>query len=270
MKKVLILGYTGKVGSALMNVYKNAIGLNSKDFNALDCSSIDYIIKKIKPDIVINCVAYQGIDMCETNPKKALIINGTFPKHLSTLSKHIKFTLIHFSTECVFPNRNEPFTESDIPNPLNYYGWTKLIGECNIRMSGNYDYYIFRLPLVFGKNPKRSQIVEKMIDSHNKFLSIADDVKTTPTYSKDIAKRVKWILDNRMPNGIYHICNDGKVSLYDLINVICKDKEIKRTTYKNFSYKGEKNYNSGLISNKLPRMRNWKEAVEEYLEEENT
>ena len=80
MKKILIFGHTGKVGTALLKAFPDAIGLNSKDFDALNYEHIGRFIEGYKPDIIFNCIPYQGIDKCEKNPDKAIIINSMFPK----------------------------------------------------------------------------------------------------------------------------------------------------------------------------------------------
>ena len=104
-KKVLLLGYTGKMGLALSEVFSDGYlceGKNSKDFDASDFAQVRHLIESSKPDIVINTVTLLGIDLCEQEAQKAFRLNTLYPKFLAELSKEYNFLLIHFSTDAVF------------------------------------------------------------------------------------------------------------------------------------------------------------------------
>jgi len=86
MNNVLVLGHTGKIGSAIYEGLSdecNVIGLNTKNFDATKLETIKNHIDRIKPDIVINCIVYSGMDKCESNPHTTFKINSLFPRYLS-------------------------------------------------------------------------------------------------------------------------------------------------------------------------------------------
>jgi len=278
-KKILLLGYTGKMGLALNEVLKEdytIIGKNSKDFNAENFDEVRDMIENIKPDIVINTVAFLGIDPCEKDPMKALKLNALYPKLLAELSNKIGFLLVHFSTDAVFNNeKNDLYVESDTPKPLNVYGLTKYGGDCFIQAIAT-KYYIFRLSVLFGKSIKNNQFIEKMlqkVEEGNNVIKIADDVVSSPSYSLDIANEIKKILRSSLPFGLYHLINDGKATLFELIFEIVKNLnlniKVEKASFKDFPYIGIKNLNTPIKSEKIRPLRPWKEAVKDYTQKLN-
>ena len=163
-KKLLLLGSTGKMGVAVHDAFKkkyDVFGKNSKDFDATSPKTVNSLIEKIRPDIVVNTVAYLGIDPCELEPEKALHMNTMFPKHLAELSEKKGFVLAHFSTDAVFPDsEGSAFTENDSPRPLNIYGLTKFGGDSLIQSIAS-QHYIFRLPVLLVPPPKRISLWRK-------------------------------------------------------------------------------------------------------------
>lgn len=273
-KKILLLGSTGKMGIALSDVFSDkyeVVGKNSRDFDANNFEEVRKLINHNKPDILINTVAFLGIDPCEKEPQKALQLNTLLPKFLAELSNEHKFLLVHFSTDAVFNNKKSCFyTESESPSPLNIYGFTKFGGDCFVEAIAK-RYYIFRISVLFGETQKDTQFVEKMLQKAmrgDKILRVSNDIISSPTYSRDAAREIKRILDKGSKFGIYHLANRGKASLYELIKEVVKvlglDVKIEQASYKDFPYVGIKNTCTPLRSKKLKSLRPWKEAVNEY------
>lgn len=273
-KKILLLGSTGKMGIALTEALSGkyeVAGKNSRDFDAADFEAVRKLINDNKPDILINTVAFLGIDPCEKEPQRALQLNTLLPKFLAELSNEKDFLLVHFSTDAVFNDRKSGFYgESDPPCPLNIYGFTKFGGDCFVRSIAR-SYYIFRISVLFGETQKDTQFVEKMLNraiEGNKVLRVASDIISSPTYSRDVAGEIRSILDSGKKSGIYHLANKGKASLYDLMKEIVKglglNVKVEAASYKDFPYLGIKNTCTPLKSEKLEFLRPWKEAVKEY------
>lgn len=272
--KILLLGSTGKMGIALRDVFGGdffVVGKNNSDFNALNFEQVRILIEENKPNIVINTVAFLGIDPCEKDPAKALGLNTLYPKLLAELSNEKIFLLIHFSTDAVFNNEKGDFyTEKDCPHPLNMYGVTKYGGDCFIQAIAK-RYYIFRIPVLFGETIKSTQFVEKMLQKVNegqRVLKISDDIISSPTYSKDVAREVCRILYASYQFGLYHVANEGKASLYDLMKEIIEnlnfDVRVEKASYKEFPFLGIKNTFTPIKSEKITPLRHWREAVKEY------
>jgi dTDP-4-dehydrorhamnose reductase len=273
-KKILLLGNTGTIGTAITKVFSltyDIIGKNSRDFDAEHPEQVRKIIEEINPDIVINCVVRLG-KLCEDNPEESWKINSLFVRYLAKLSNEFSFLLVHFSTVAIFPSKLKIYhTESHIPCSTHVYGVTKYASECFLKADTE-RYYLFRLPLVFGVSNTitNSPLITRLVRSvkEGKITKLATDIYYTPSYNIDIAKRIKEIIENEYPYGTYHICNEGDGSLYDIIKeIIDDDIKIQRASYRDFPmHKAQDIY--GLIkSEKLECMRHWKEAIKDYKKE---
>jgi len=259
------------MGTALSSIFENydLVCKNSKDFDACDFDSVRELVNEVKPDILINTVALVGIDPSEDNPEKAYQLNTLYPGLLANLSKELGFLLIHFSTDGVFCDRDEGYyNESDKPRPLHIYGITKYGGDCLIQALTE-KYYICRIPLLFGETTKKNQFVEKMLEKSKVGpVKIADDLYSSPSYSKDIAREVKRMIEEGLPFGLYHVVNEGKASLYDVFKEIVEnfklDIKVERASYKDFPSKSIKNTMTPMKSEKIKCLRPWREAVVEY------
>lgn len=276
MKKILLLGHTGKMGLALQKILAPAyqlIGLNSRNFDAADFDQVAELIGEHAPELIINALAFQGIDQCEASPEKAFRLNTLFPGHLARLADESGKTLIHFSTDSVFSDYYDgPITEADAPSPLNVYGVTKYGGEALVR-SRCERHYILRLPLLFGESLNHRQFVESMLQrirSGAAELRIADDIVSSPSYSLDIAVRLREMLAGGAEFGTYHIASEGAASLFELMEEIVFamnfTTSLRRASYEDFPHIGRKNRHTPLASVKLPPLRPWQEAVRDYCE----
>jgi dTDP-4-dehydrorhamnose reductase len=262
------------MGTAIKDVFEGdycVVGKNSKDFEAAQFQQTRKLVEEARPDIVINTVAFVGIDACEKEPEKALCLNALYPKFLSELSNEMGFLLVHFSTDAVFNDSKEDFyNEDDLPSPLNMYGFTKYGGDCFIQNIAR-EYYIFRLSILFGLTSKNSQFVEKMLQrvkEGQKILRIADDIIASPTYSRDVALEIKKIVGSDLDFGLYHVANLGEASLYDLMEEILRNLNLKvkleRASHKDFPSLGIKNTYTPIRSKKIAPLRDWREAVKDY------
>lgn len=274
MKKILLLGSTGKMGTAIRTAFEadcKVVCKNSRDFDACNFKQVQKLVSDERPDIVINTVAFLGIDPCEKEPQKAMLLNTLYPKQLAELSSEVGYSLVHFSTDAVFNDvKGNFYTESDAPSPINIYGFTKHGGDCFIQELAK-KFYIFRIPVLFGETKKKNQFVEKMISrviDGQKALKISDDIVSSPSYSIDIAREAKRIINESLPYGVYHISNQGKASLYELmreiVNCLNLDVKVERASYKDFPFYGKKNTNTPIKSEKIKSLRPWREAVREY------
>lgn len=274
LPKILLLGSTGKMGTALREVFSvgyTVVGTSSADFDASDFSRLRELIEEQEPDIVINTIAFLGIDACEREPEKAFCLNTLYPKYLAELSNEKGFFLVHFSTDAVFDDDKLDFhLESDPASPINVYGLSKYGGDCFIKAIAE-RYYIIRVSMLFGQSTNSSQFVEKMLARIRQgadLLKIADDIVLSPSYTLDVALEVKRLLDNSFPHGLYHVANGGKASLYEfmteLVGRLHPGVGIERVSSREFPTLGIKNSFTPLASEKLPPLRPWAEAVKAY------
>jgi len=274
-KRVLLLGNTGKLGSALADALSGPFVLhcaNSETFDALHFASVERLVEAVAPDVVVNTVAMVGIDPCEAQPERAFLLNTLYPARLARLCASRGCVLVHFSTDAVFDDsKGAPLDEEDVPRPLHIYGATKYGGDAQV-MAHAGCYYLFRVPILFGPAPRLRvpQFVEKMLAraAAGYPLRIADDIVSSPTYTRDIAGRVVEFLLNEAPYGLYHLTNEGVASLYDLMVAVAEEiglgVPVVRASCREFPAHGRKNTFTPLTSVRTLLLRPWREAVADY------
>ncbi|NJE12836.1 dTDP-4-dehydrorhamnose reductase [Thermococcus sp. LS2] len=278
--KVAVIGANGQLGTDLVEVFgEEAIPLTHKDLDVTDFESLR-ILKELKPDVIINTAAYVRVDDAELYPEKAFQVNAIGALNVAKIANEIDAVNVYISTDYVFDGtKGEPYTEEDVPNPLNVYGLSKYVGEIFTR---NYSkkYYIIRVASLYGKagaSGKGGNFVEWVIEKakRGEELKIVDDQFMSPTYTKDVARTLKKFLELKPEFGVYHMANEGYCSWYEFTRAIfeilgwevevkpIKSSELKRLAKRpRFSaLKNEKLEKIGL------KMKRWEGALEEYLEE---
>lgn len=277
--KIAIIGSTGQLGTDLVKVLQREheiIGLTHKDLEVTDYNSC-LILRQHRPDVIINTAAFHKTDQCEEEPLKTFLVNAIGAKNTATVSKEIGATTILISTDYVFGgSKNEPYTEDDVPNPINTYGISKLAGELYTKQ--NPKHYIIRLASLFGvagASGKGGNFVETMVTKakNNEIISVVDDMWMSPTYTKDAAATIKKIIESSLPFGTYHATNQGYCTWFQFTQEIFKyvglNPTLKPTKTRQMQTKAQRPRFSALKSAKLPKhgleTREWKEALRCYL-----
>lgn len=274
MARILLLGHTGKLGTALMRELApvhRVTGLASADFDATDPAAVARLVEEVRPEVVINTVALIRLDDCEREPMRAARLNTLFPQQLARLGARLGYRLVHFGTESLFSDSGGALLDEESqPDPCNTYGFTKYMAELAIREALP-DHYLFRIPVLFGRSPRRAQFLDRMIDrvrAGERLLKVADDIVTTPTYTVDVARRVALCLEEDRPPGLYHIANTGKASLWELVvetlHGLGLEATVERASHRDFPSLARRNTVTPLRMGRLPPLRPWQEAMAEY------
>jgi dTDP-4-dehydrorhamnose reductase len=285
MKKLLIMGSRGNLGMQLQKVFEAGFTVFAWGKDDLDITNESEVKKKInefRPDIIINAAAYNEVDKCEENSKEfelAKRINGNAVGYLAKASKKIGATFIHYSTDYVFDgNKKEGYNEDDMTAPINNYGKSKLLGEEKIKEfinDKNFNYYIIRTSKLFG-GPGLSSVSKKsffdtiieLIDS-KKELKIVDEELSLFTYTVDLARETKRLIEDKKERGIYHITNAGSCTWYEavryIVEIINRDVKIIPVGSDEFPRSAKRPKYSVLLNTKLKPLRSWKEALKEYI-----
>ncbi len=274
MKKMLLLGGSGKLGTAIQQVFAprwTLRALSSQDFDAAQPDSLLVQLEDFRPDLIVNCVAYLGIDPSEADPQAAFCLNALLPRYLVGLAARYDCPLVHFSTDAVFSGEKKAFlSEQDCPDPVNLYGVTKLSGD-QLITAGAIKHYILRISLLFGPSSKQNQFVEKMLErirNGQTELQIAADIVASPSYAPDVARQLLEIVAEERPWGLYHVANDGQASLYELMKELCRlcapAVQIRAASHQDFAAVGRKNDFTPLRSVKLKALRPWQDALADY------
>jgi dTDP-4-dehydrorhamnose reductase len=279
--KITIIGSTGQLGTDLVKALRGkheVIGLTHKDLEVTDYNSC-LILKKDRPDIIINTAAFHKTDQCEDEPLKAFSVNAVGARNIATVSKEIEATATFISTDYVFDgSKKKPYTENDAPNPINTYGISKLAGEFFTKQ--NHKHYIIRLSSLFGiagASGKGGNFIETMMTKakKNEPLSVVNDMWMTPTYTKDASRVIQKIIEKRLPSGIYHASNQGQCTWFQFTQEIMRLAGLNPTLNpigtSQQQTKARRPSFSALKSTRLPKhgiqTREWKEALADYMVE---
>ncbi|GAB4258532.1 MAG: dTDP-4-dehydrorhamnose reductase [Vicingaceae bacterium] len=240
--KVVVTGSNGLLGQKLVHLLKEQDQIQlyalSKGENRIsdtsnytyfsidltDFEALDKLLHAIQPDVVVNTAAMTNVDACEDDKPGCWKLNVELVEQLVNLSKKLDYKLIHLSTDFIFDGANGPYKEEDEPNPLSYYGKSKLAAEQIIQKS-NINYAILRTIIVYGFSEKmsRSNIVLWAIDQlkSGQPLTIVDDQFRMPTLAEDLAKAV-WLTIEKDAKGIFHVSGKDFMSVYEMVVRIAK------------------------------------------------
>ncbi|MFZ7136901.1 MAG: dTDP-4-dehydrorhamnose reductase [archaeon] len=277
--KIAVIGSNGQLGTDLVKVIgttHDVVPLTHGDIDVSDYSSC-VILKDHQPDVIINTAAFHKTDQCEEESFKTFSVNALGARNIATISKEMKATSVYISTDYVFDGtKKTPYSETDIPIPINTYGISKLAGECFTAQ--NPKHYIIRIASVFGQagsSGKGGNFVETMINKakNEDAITVVDDMWMSPTYTKDGSALLKEMLEKQIPYGVYHTTNKGYCSWFQFAQEIFRltglTPDLKPTkTDPNYG-KAKRPIFSALTSTKLCKhnlgSRSWEEALKAYL-----
>ena len=232
--KIIILGANGFIGRRILNrLYPShqvlACSLHpdilpEEDYrfetiDMLDYAAMTTLLNDFQPEVIINASALSVVDYCEQHPEEAYAMNVTAVKHLAEYSRDHSCRLIHLSTDFVFDGTSSiAYTETDAPNPVNYYGKTKQWSEEVIGQLCT-DYAIVRVEVVYGKPlPKQHgnivHLVKNRLENGQRLRVVSDQFRS-PTWVEDIACAIEQLLSNQH-QGIYHICGGETLSVAEI------------------------------------------------------
>tara|TARA_B100000963_G_scaffold121937_1_gene106327 strand:+ start:7180 stop:8034 length:855 start_codon:yes stop_codon:yes gene_type:complete len=282
---ILVTGSTGQLGDEISKLSSKYAKYNFtfKSRNDLDISDsklLDEIIANSKIEIIINCAAYTDVENAEMDKENADIINNISVDRIAKICSDRRVRLIHISTDFVFDGKkNEPYTENDYTNPLNYYGISKLNGEKNISKYSNLSKsIIIRTSWLYSnkKNNFVSKILNKINYGHDIYIN--SEEFGSPTNAKDLAELILSIIPklNNEETEIYHFSNSGICSRFDFANEIINISNSKSQVYYNKlkSNKVERPKYSALDTNKISNdfkinIKHWKESLRDHLNQLN-
>lgn len=261
---------------------RDFVAMGRDELDVTDEEALKTAIMNVQPDVIINATAYKDTNKAESEEEKANEINGYAVGKLAKICRDFAITLVHFSTDYVFDGkRKEGYSEEHTPSPVNAYGRSKLLGEqmlqdeMDLEIEGiDYEegkYFIIRTSYLFGKHGV--SLVSKLLDNAKKGekFKVINDQYSRPTYTLDLAKQVKWLVEsNEYESGIYHICNGGSTNWYQMAKSLLSDagydpELVEACSMNDWVAPAPRPQFSVLLNTKLPELRSWKEALKDYL-----
>jgi len=270
---LVIVGAKGMLGSMLAQVFTEhkPLLLDKEEIDITNEHSVRELLRNANATHIINAAAYTSVDAAEEKKEDAFLVNEMGVKNLATVARELSATLVHFSTDYVFPGTNpNGYSENDSPGPaVNEYGNSKLAGERALKESGC-NFYLVRTAWLYGSNGKNFVDTMLQLAQTNKNLTVVEDQVGSPTYTKDVAGYVKTLVEEQYPFGIYHAVNDGNASWFAFAQKIFEYMTslavvVKPVSSTEFPRPAKRPAYSILHNTKGPKMRAWQEALREYL-----
>lgn len=283
-KKILILGAKGNLGQQLVKTFAADNEVIAWDRGEIDITDRGLIFKKVadvKPELVVNAAAYNAVDQCEASGEEyelAKKINIDGPKYLAEACLLGGAALIHYSTNYVFDGeKKDGYRETDQPKPVNRYGKSKFHGEKRIlELSGRgLKWHIIRTSKLFGppaagETSKRSffDLMLELSQGKNK-LEAVDEELSCFTYTPDLARATGDLIDKNCGYGIYHITNGGACTWYgaalELFRIAGTAVKVAPVSGDRLARPARRPKYAVLLNGKLPALRDYREALKEYL-----
>src|SRR3989338_3765075 len=287
MRKILLIGGSGQLGSALQNTAKNfdfkIVAPVHDELDACDPENIDKFLDNEKADLLINASAYVKVPKCEDEPIEALRLNSVAVRDMARLSKKKNIRFVTYSTCYVFDGEcNEPYAEDDRPNPLQMYGISKFAGELAARNYYPENSFVIRTGALYGGGLKGSAkgnfVLDVLNESKEKeVIERSSEQFINPTYAGSLAfASLELLLKNPEP-GIYHLNEEGYASWDEFAREILKlsGSDIKVLGVDRDGRSGEmKRPKFGVLSNNKAKkygvvLPPWREGLKSYLAEIN-
>jgi len=278
--RFLITGRNGQLAREFIRRFEHL----SLDYSAPDESVMDITDEKkiaaavagYRPDVIINCAAYNLVDQAEESPETAFKVNGAGPKNLARAAAAGQALLVHFGSDYVFDGLKESglYLETDPTNPLNEYGRSKLAGEQHV-LDELERCLVLRLSWVFGRG--RQNFIHKLSQwtASNEYLKIACDEFSVPTWTGTVVDVTLKAIDQGL-SGRYHLTNSGFCSRYEwakeILACLGSAKFIRPVSMDVFKLPAKRPKFSamsngalaGLLGIEIP---SWQESVRLFIEE---
>jgi dTDP-4-dehydrorhamnose reductase len=223
-----------------------------------DCSKLVDFINSVKPDIIIHTAALGDVDKCESDRELAWKVNVDTTLILVKEALKYKAYFLYLSTDYVFDGERGSYSEEDIPNPINYYGLTKLIAE-NIVRSALSRYSIVRTSHIYGFGMGRINFARAVVESLSKGQKVRAlvDQWLSPTLNTLLAKAVRELVEMEY-TGVIHVAGE-RVSRYDFAKAIARkfgfnEGLIESITMKDIQFKARRPRDSSLDVSKARRL----------------
>lgn len=274
--KILVTGANGQLGSDLRDLsssysHYEFIFTDVAELSIVDKEAVDDFFKKEKPAFLINCAAYTAVDKAEADRALCDQINGTAVGILASACKQHGTRFIHISTDYVFDgNASSPLKETELVDPVNAYGASKLLGE-QLAVENDPNVIIIRTSWVYSFYGKNFVKTMMRLMSEKESIGVVNDQVGSPTYAADLAEAIMQIISSgRWEPGIYNFSNDGIISWLDFANeikrLISSSCVVNPLTTEQFPTPAKRPKYSALDKSKIQstfpvRLKDWKDSL---------
>ncbi len=259
----LVFGGSGQLGQELGKIINGAkMTFKEKEIQGIKLDlenslQIEDIIIKLRPEIIINAAAMTDVDGCEKFKERAMKINAEAVRHMIRAASVVKSYFVQISTDYVFDGKKGNYSENDLPNPLNYYGLTKLLGDT---YALSYDYsLIVRTSGVYSNVKNNFPLFVLNSLKEGKHVNAVDNMYYSPIHASQLAEALFQLISERR-TGIINVASE-RVSRYEFAVKIAKAASldtslIRRIKSKDMNWIAKRPLDSSLDSSKVKKFIN--------------
>jgi dTDP-4-dehydrorhamnose reductase len=225
MIRWLVTGAGGMLGHELVAVLgrrgEAVTGLDRAGLDVTDAAAVADALAAFRPDVVVNCAAWTGVDDAEAHEQQALAVNGGGAANLAAACQAGRARLVQLSTDYVFAGTAErAYAEDDIPAPRSAYGRTKLAGERAV-LDGLPDAgYVVRTAWLYGGYGRSFVRTMITLERQRPTVDVVDDQYGQPTWTADVAGQIIALIHSSASPGIYHATSSGQTTWFGLAREI--------------------------------------------------
>lgn len=275
--KVVVTGAKGQLGTDLVHLLADrgyeVYGYGREELDITNFEQVKQVISEVNPDVVIHAAAYTKVDLAESEPDQAFLINAYGTRNVAVVSEAVGAKLVYISTDYVFDGMaTTPYNEFAPTNPLSIYGKSKLAGEQFVRDLHS-KFFIVRTSWVYGKHGNNFvKTMLKLAQERDELMVVHDQVGC-PTYTVDLANCILELIQTEK-YGVYHVSNSGHCSWYEFAKAIFEEAgievKVNPCTTKDFPRPAPRPAYSifdhlAWRLNGFKEVRSWKFALREFL-----
>jgi dTDP-4-dehydrorhamnose reductase len=278
-RRVLVSGASGRLGRAIIAAFADCEVL-AHTRGSLDVTSADAVREAVRhaaPDVIVNCAAFNYVDLAEERCDEALAVNAFAVRSLARAAEEAGATFVHFGSDFVFDgNSSVPYDERAVPSPRSTYALTKLLGDWFALEAPRG--LVLRVESLFGNPPGWSGRVgslDTIVDRLEQGLEIDafTDRVVSPSYVDDVAGATRHLVDTGAEPGLYHCVNSGCATWYEVAEqtsrVLGVAARLRPVTLDQAQLRAARPRFSALANHKLAaagfQMPAWQDALQRWL-----
>ena len=279
--RILVTGTHGQLGSTIAEAYASRaeiIGLVRHQLDFGDSATVERVVASHRPDVVINCAAFNDVDAAEDHPIDAIQVNALAVRALANAANACGARLVHYGTDFVFDGRqgDRPYDETDPPSPMSVYGASKLLGEWFAADAPRA--YVLRVESLFGRapgGPPAKGSVESILRAlkEGREARVFEDRTVSPTYIIDGAGATLALLERSAPPGLYHCVNSGRCTWLDFARELARlmgvEPRLVAVQMADIKFRADRPLYCALSNEKLAAagvvMPTWQDALARYV-----
>jgi dTDP-4-dehydrorhamnose reductase len=279
IRRVLVTGAAGQLGGYVLSTFgdREVVAYGRSDLDITDPQAVRQAVAAARPDVVINCAAFNDVDGAEGRPRDAFAVNAFAVRSLARAAETAGAAFVHYSTDFVFDGTaREPYGEEAEPRPKSTYAMSKLVGEWFALEAPRG--FVLRVESLFG-SPRgwtgRRGTMDGIVGGleQGREVSAFTDRVVSPSYTPDIAAATRHLIETDAAPGLYHCVNTGAASWYEVAGELARrlnvTPHIKPMTMDRVTLAAARPRYCALSNAKLAsagfQMPSWQDAVVRWL-----